>query len=245
MPVPEELYRDEPASSSRSLGTKPKMPRVPGLDDPVEEWLFVLGDPAFSVPGFLGGFITWLKVVGLFALLAWVLSWVSAAIRTREKSRTDYLDVAALVALLGCLGSVVLNVLQTTKRIQPLNVSGYSVSSTIALAFGAVILLWVERSLWTSIRRLGRVSDAVVLAGIHLAIVLGIVVAYFRYSAIMTMQNGGTPTPVPIGLAIFLGARLGATYMGLVVLARVVLLLIPELFAMRPRRLLAIARLSI
>jgi hypothetical protein len=230
---------------SLMLWAQAKLPGVPAWLFPIEEWLFVLGDPAYSVPGVLGGFITWLKVVGLFALLAWVFSWVAAAIRTRDRSRTDFLDVAALVALLGCLGSVVLNVLQSTKRIQPLNLGGYSVSSTIALAFGAVILLWVERSLWTSIRRLGKVSDGVVLAGIHLAIVLGVAVAYLRFSAIMTMQNGNVPTRLPIGLAIFLGARLGATYMGLVVLLRVTWLLIPELFAMRPRRLLAIARLCI
>ena len=34
----------------------------------------------------------------------------------------------------------------------------------LALACGAVLLVWVERSIWTSIRRLGRASDLVVLA---------------------------------------------------------------------------------
>ena len=50
--------------------------------------------------------------------------------------------------------------------VMPANVS--AARKRIALAFGAVILLWVERSLWTSIRRLGRFSDGLVLAGIHL-----------------------------------------------------------------------------
>ena len=50
---------------------------------------------------------------------------------------------------------------------------------------------------------------------------------------------------MPIGLAIASGVRLGATYMGFVVLAKVVWLLVPELLAMRPRRLFAIARLSV
>ncbi len=47
------------------------------------------------------------------------------------------------------------------------------------------------------------------------------------------------------GWSIASGVRLGATYMGFVVLAKVLWLLIPEILAMRPRRLFAIARLSI
>ena len=43
----------------------------------------------------------------------------------------------------------------------------------------------------------------------------------------------------------FYGVRIGATYMGYVVLARVAVLLLIELFAIRGRRLYSIARLSI
>jgi ABC-type transport system involved in multi-copper enzyme maturation permease subunit len=222
-----------------------QMPGVPDWFAPSLQWLYVWGDPGISVAGIRGGLITWLKVVGLFALLAWVFSWVAAALRTRDRARTDWLDVAALVALVGCLGSVVLNVLQSTGRIQSLNARGYSVSSTIALAFGLVILLWVERSLWTSIRRLGRASDAVVLAGIHLAIVAGIGVAYLLLGARTGVPGSGVAGSVPINLVLISGVRLGATYMGLVVLARVAWLLAPELLAIRPRRLVAIARHSV
>ncbi|WP_435009995.1 hypothetical protein P12x_001214 [Tundrisphaera lichenicola] len=224
-----------------------KLPGIPDWLVPIEEWLYVFGEPSVSIPGVLGGLITWLKVVGLFALLAWVFSWVASAVRTREKARTNVLDIAALVSLLGCLGAVVLNVLQSTKRIAPLNVGGISVSNTTALVFGLVILLWIERSLWTSIRRLGSKGDGMVLAGIHLAIGLGIVVAYLRLTAMVAMANatGESSVSFSIGRAIFEGVRLGATYMGLVVLARVSWLLLPELLAMRPRRLFAIARLAI
>ena len=44
-------------------------------------WLYVLGEPGLSIPGVLGGFITWVKVVSLFALLAWVMSWVVARVQ--------------------------------------------------------------------------------------------------------------------------------------------------------------------
>ncbi len=52
-----------------------------------------------------------------------------------------------------------------------------SIPTTLALLCGAVILVWTERALWTSIRRIGRGSDSMVLAGIHLAVVLGVGVA--------------------------------------------------------------------
>ncbi len=208
------------------------------------KWLLVWGDPAASDGRFFGGFITWLKVVGLFALIAWVLTWVASATRARDRARANRLDIAALVALVGCLGAVVLNVLQSSGRIKPLLIAGNSASTTLALACGAVILVWTERALWTSIGRLGRRSDAVVLAGIHLALALGVGVAY-AWLGIATTPDGKSLGPVSLGGAMSNGVRLGATYMGLVVLAKVAWLLLPELLAIRPRRLYAIARLSI
>ncbi len=220
------------------------MPGVSARWVPTLKWLFVYGDPGVSIPGVAGGLITWMKVVGLFALIAWVLSWVSAAFRTRDKARGDWLDIASLVALGGCLAAVVLNVLQTTKRIKPLYLAGLPISTVVALACGAVILIWTERSLWSSIRRIGRSSDAIVLLGIHLAVALGIGVAYTLIGA-QSSTDGRSLGPVNFGVAVSQGVRLGATYMGYVVLAKVLWLLIPEIFAMRPRRLYAIARLAV
>ena len=221
------------------------LPGVPAGWVPTLKWLFVFGEPGVSIPGVTGGLITWIKVVSLFALLAWLLSWVVAAYKSREKSRGDWLDIAALVATLGCLAAVVLNVLQTTGRIKSASISGYSVSTIIALACGAVILLWTERSLWTSIRRLGKTSDAIVGVGIHLAVALGIAVAYLVLGAQAATPGATVAGKVDLGQAISSGARLGATYMGFVVLAKVLWLLIPEILGMRPRRLYAIARLSV
>jgi hypothetical protein len=222
------------------------LPGVPSAWAPAIQWLFVLGEPGISIPGVAGGLITWVKVVSLFALLAWLVSWVVSAYKTRTKARADWLDIASLVALLGCVAAVVLNVLQNTGRLKASTIQGLSISTVVALACGVVILLWTERALWSSIRRLGQVSDALVAVGIHLAIALGIVVAYLyiggRSGAAQGLKVAGQ---VPLGVAAQFGARLGATYMGFVVLAKVLWMLVPEIFAMRFRRLFAIARLSV
>ena len=210
------------------------LPGVPAAWAPTVKWLFVLGEPGISIPGVAGGLITWIKVVGLFALLAWLLSWVIASYRTRIKVQADWLDIAAGVALLGCVGSVVLNVLQSTGRLKPATISGVSLSTLILLACGAVILLWTERSLWTSIRRLGKFSDALVALGIHLAVVLGIVIAYLILGAQAGVPGSNMAGYVAYGHAVVNGVRLGATYMGFVVLAKVLWMLIPEILALRP-----------
>ncbi len=225
----------------------PQVSSIPGLPAwlvPALKWLFVLGEPGVSTNDVFGGFITWLKVVGLFAFIGWLLSWVVAAFRTREKAKADALDIAAAAALLGSLLAVVLNVLQTTGQLKLLPFRGVTVPTIIALVCGAVILVWTERALWTSIRRIGRGSDAFVLAGIHLAILLGLVVAGV-ISASTSSTDGKTFGRLNIPATLSQGVRLGATYMGFVVLFKVLWLLIPEVFAMRGRRLYAIAKQSV
>jgi len=228
------------------LWAQVQLPGIPPRLVPTLMWLFVLGDPGVTdnYYPFLGGLITWVKVVGIFALLAWVFSWVTAALRTRTRARADLLDIAALVALGGCLLAVVLNVLQTTGRVRPLVVANIAIPQTLALVCGAVLLLWTERALWTSIRRIGRLSDALVLAGVHLAVLLGVLVAY-AFLGVRNSPDGNTLGPVQLSAALQQGARLGASYMGFVVLAKVLWLLIPEIFAMRSRRLYAIAKLAV
>ena len=220
---------------------------LPGLPQwlvPTVKWLFVLGEPGVSTDDTFGGFITWLKVVGLFALIGWLLSWVIAAVRTRERAKVDGLDWAAMVALGGCLLAVVLNVLLTTGQVRTLSVRGLSIPTTIASLCGAVILLWTERSLWTSIRRIGDRSDTTVLGGIHLAILLGLVVAAIL-SGSSASTDGQTFGAISVPVTLLQGIRLGATYMGFVVLGKVLWILLPEVFAMRFRRLFAIAKQSV
>ena len=65
---------------------------------------------------------------------------------------------------------------------------------------------------------------------------LGVWVVYLRLAAVSS-PDGKVPGVVNNYTVLFmLGARLGTTYMGLVVLMKVVWLLIPECLAMRPRR---------
>ena len=226
--------------------------RIPGVPDRwanVLEWVYVFGEPGITDTGngaVVGGLITWVKVVSLFALLAWVTSWVVSAYKTRNKAQADLLDIIALVALGGSLVSVVLNVLQTLGRLKPMSISGLSLSTVVALACSVVILIWIERALWTSFRRLGKSSDILVGIGIHLAIGLGFAVAYYYVGGVTSARMGSTTLiTLPPAILITVGARLGATYMGFVVLAKLLWLLAPELLAIRPRRLLSIARLSV
>ena len=220
------------------------MPGIPAWLVPTLKWLFVFGEPGVSTNDALGGFITWLKVVGLFALIAWLLSWVVAAFRTRDRAKADALDIAALVALGGSLFTVVLNVLQSTEQVRKLVVASISIPNTLALICGGVILVWTERALWTSIRRIGSGTDAMVLGGIHVAVALGVALA-----AVLTMSfsspDGTSFGRFNLSATLSQGVRLGATYMGFVVLAKVCWLLLPEVLAMRGRRLYAIAKQSV
>ncbi len=220
------------------------MPGVPLWLVPAVKWLFVFGEPGVSTDDTFGGFITWLKVVGLFALIGWLVSWVIAALRTRERAKINGLDISALVALVGGLLGVVLNVLQTTGQVRTLSIRGIGIPTAIGLVCGAVILAWTERSLWTSIRRIGSRSDLVVLGGIHVAIVLGVLIAVVLAGA-TSSTDGKSFGRISPEVALTQGVRLGATYMGFVVLAKILWLLMPEVFAMRPRRLYAIAKQSV
>ena len=224
-----------------------QMAPIPGFPtwlSALVHWLFLWGEPSFTANDYgpvFGSLITWFKVVGLFALIGWLLSWVVAAFRGRNQARADWLDIAAAVAIGGCLLSVVLDTLITSKQLPEMGIRGVTAPTILALACGATILAWTERALWSAIRRFGRGSDTAVYVGIHLAVVAGIVLA-----GIMSMAGNGQALGSPnIAYSLVQGVRLGATYMGFVVLAKVAVMLAPELFAMRPRRLYAIARQSI
>ena len=200
-------------------------------------WLFLYGEPGVSMPGRLGDLLTWFKVVGLFCLLGWVGSWAIAALKKRSAARTNALDVAALVALIGGLAAMLLRVLNATGRVGSLAIAGQPLSGVLGVVCALVLLLWVEAAIWSAIRRRGRSGDWFVLSGIHLALGLGVAVGFglYRSAAGSVAAVGGWQD------ALVLGARLGATYMGYVVLARVAALLIGEVASIRGRRLYAIA----
>lgn len=197
-------------------------------------WFYVWGEPAFSVPGYRGGLLTWTKVAGLFCLLGWTLTWIVAALKEPPEGRRGLgpIGVAALAGLVVGLVAALLGVLVATHRV---HLPGHlaALPTGLGLLGGGLVLAWAEAKLWSILRRRGTRADRAVLVGIHLALALGFVVSFAIRSA------GGNRASVLAGLIA--GGRLGATYMGLVVLARVLALLLPELVAVRGRRIYAIA----
>jgi hypothetical protein len=216
--------------------------RIPNWLRPTISWLFLFGEPAVSIPGLLGGLITWIKVISLFCLLGWVGSWLVTALKERRIARGSGTDIAALAAVVGGAGIMLIRVLETTGRLSVLRLGPISLVALLALACGGVVFLWVEAGLWGVIRRLGRGSDLAVLLGIHLALGLGLALGFVIQQASAGMVSERPPTWQD---AIIYGVRLGATYMGYVVLARVVWMVLREVVNIRGRRLFAIARLSV
>ncbi|HEY2157826.1 MAG TPA: hypothetical protein VGH33_19515 [Isosphaeraceae bacterium] len=205
---------------------------------PTIRWLGVWGDPSYTIDGPFGPVITFIKIVGLFSLLGWIAGWAMGARRDRNVPKAPWLDVVGLVSVLGLLLAVTLGVLQATKRIPSIDLGiGLSLPAIVGLPFAIGLLAWIERALWVTIGRLGKRGDQVVLALIHLALLLGFVVGvlsiWIGYGQVIWT------------MAIVYGVRLGATYMGLVVLARIVMLVAIEVAGLRPRRLYAIAKLSV
>jgi ABC-type transport system involved in multi-copper enzyme maturation permease subunit len=212
---------------------------------PLLTWLYVFGEPTVTFPGLTGAVITWLKVISLFCLAGWTLSWLSAAIKERTTGRGSWLDIAALVAVVGTIGTVLLRVLETSEKIPIYKIAGVYTVYLLAGLWMLIFFLWVETALWTAIRKMGRASDIVVLLGIHLALALGIAVGFASADAYNEAVAGTTRPQVGKIQAFIDGVRMAGTFMGYVVLLRVAWLVLVELVSIRFRRLYAIARLSI
>src|SRR3954451_4688753 len=95
--------------------------RIPDWLRPTISWLFLFGEPAVSIPGLLGGLITWIKVISLFCLLGWVVSWLVTALKERKVARGSWMDIAALAAVVGGAGTMLIRVLETTGRLSVLS----------------------------------------------------------------------------------------------------------------------------
>jgi hypothetical protein len=234
-------------SSFWALWAQIPLPGVSPQIRPLVIWLFLLGEPSLSIPGILGGLLSWLKIVSLLSLIGWMVSWLAAALKERVGAKANWLDIAALVALIASPGVALIRVLETTERLPVYKIGGVYLVTLFGLACGAVIFLWVEAALWRTIRRHRRSADLVVLFGIHLALVLGIFVEFLYLKGLAPLQAEmtGQPQSVTWQDSLVFGARLSATYMGYVVFLRVLWLVAVELFAVKPRRLYAIARLCV
>ncbi len=216
-------------------------------------WLYIFGEPMANTYGtslwqsIQSGLILWVKVLSLFCLFGWVLSWLTTALKERTGRRASWLDVAALGSIVGALGTLLMHQLEESHRIPVYKIAGtgiYVVSLLTAICV-LIMFVWVEAALWSTIKKVGRRSDLLVLVGLHLALVLGFAVAFEIRHAANLVAAGTTLTKMAWTDAVVIGARIGGTYMGYVVLFRVVLNVLGELFAVRFRRLYSIAHLSV
>ena len=221
---------------------------LPGVPQPFRAamaWATVLGEPLTSISGPLYGVILWVKIVSLFCLLGWVASWLSAAFRERTVARGTWLDLAALVALAGAAGTVLLSVLEANQKIPVYKIAGIYTVTLLGVLCAAILFAWVEAAVWSAVRRVGTKYDLMVLFGIHLAMVVGLVVGFAARNAMNTIYSGTVVQTLTVWDGLFFGVRMSATYMGYVVLLRAAAQVFREVLAVRWRRLYAIAGLSV
>jgi hypothetical protein len=207
-------------------------------------WLFLYGEPGFHPGGLLGGWLTWIKAISLLCLVSWVGSWLVTAIKERDLARGRWLDFAALGALLLIPITMLIRTLQAAGQLPPIEIGPLPLTTLLAYIVLVVLALWIEVGIWRTIRRFGRGPDLLVFFGIHLAMALGLAVGILIQQA--GFLPGTSPNQQPNWSdGLIYGVRLGATYMGYVILLRILVMFGRELFAVRARRLYSIAKLTI
>jgi hypothetical protein len=227
----------------------PAMPVPTGLSKEsmtVLAWAYIAGDPARTIEGLFGGFLTWAKAVSLLCLVAWVLSWVVNGVKERVIGKGGWVDYVFLAALIMTPLTVMLRVLETVEKLPVYKVGSIGLTALGALVCTLLYGTWIEVAVWRTIRRLGRGVDVAVLVGVHLALALGLVVGVIlqqlKFLDFLLLRPPGTFTWVE---GLIYGLRISVTYMGYVVALRILGLFFYELVAVRGRRLYSIALLSI
>jgi hypothetical protein len=243
------------APGAAAAGAAARGPALPAMDPKLVVrliWVYFLSDPLTGGRDFLAASLTWLKSIGLVCLIGWVLSWIYTGIKERIVGRGEWFDYAGLLALILTPGTVMVQVLQTMNRMAPRSIGPVPLVTALAMACVLLYAVWIEVALWRSIRRMGGRVDRLVLSVLHVALAAGLGVGLW-----MQQQGYLRPILIMIGLypfngpelgwgdAVFIGARMGLTYMGYVVLVRVAVQFFAEVYHARFRRLFAIARLSI
>jgi hypothetical protein len=212
------------------------------------KWLFLLSDPGVMSNDLAGGLLTWLKAISLICLVCWIGYWLVTGLKQGLVGRGRWFDYIGIAALLLTPVTVLVRVLESVKRLPIYSVAGLPVSTWLVLTFTILYVIWAEISIARTIRRLGSVFDTLVFIGIHAGLAIGMAVGFY------VQQNGFLPLVMTMvgpqvqfswREGLIYGARIGLTYMGYVVLARVAVLLFTETLAVRGRRLYSIARLSI
>lgn len=206
-------------------------------------WLQVFGEPQITLPGFQGALLGWVKVVGLYCLMGWVLAWIVKAYKEqRSIAKSRVIDVIGLIGLVGFAATVLWQILIGFQRAPNPRLLGFPIVGWLTGLAVFLVFVWIERAVWAAVVRLGGRLDFNTLCAMHVALAAGVVVAVFiRRVEIATQARaaGGW------GDAIQTGFRYGASFMGFVVLLRVLAVLLPEIWALRWRRLYSIAWLTI
>jgi hypothetical protein len=207
-------------------------------------WLYLAGDTTVAFPGLLGAVLTWAKIIGLVALVGWIGSWVVTAVKERYVGVGRWYDYLGLLALALIPLTVFVQVMQTEKWIQAVSMAGIPLPSLMGYVAVVSLATWAVVGVWKTIGPLGRPADKLVLVGLALGLALGMGVGVAMIRLGMFGRVPDMPE-VTWREGVVYGARLGVTYMGYVVLARVASLLFGELFSVRARRLYAIARVTL
>ena len=230
---------------------------------PAQGWALRFGHPGISVPLWWAPLLNWTKVMALVSLLAWVGSWMAASLRGRRPSRRTVggarpMDLALLLAVIVGIGSVFVRVAQSSGQLRDVQVGGISLAVIVGASCLAVGLLWLEVVLWSGIIRERRRGDLVVLLGVHLALAGGVALALSLPSrsipliavsmeiptAIGMVDTAGALTPLGTLFLIQVAVQVSMTFMGYVVLLRILSLVGLEMVRVRPRRLYAMGSFS-
>ncbi|HWE39268.1 MAG TPA: hypothetical protein VG406_22150 [Isosphaeraceae bacterium] len=211
----------------------------------LRNYLYGIGEPSITINaqlpwplGFVevGPALTWLKVVGLMALLGWAGAWMVTAIK--ERTVPKEMNIAGLVAIFGSIAAVLVLMGQAEQKAQTLPTALLRVVSVLAWAFRLAMIVWAEWALWSAVRGYGKAADRWTLVGVHLAFAFGVGAGYVVQPLMIEMaRQYKVQAPSPL----ISGVRMAGTFMGFVVLARVVGLLVGEVVAIRWRRIYSIA----
>ncbi|MGC8642558.1 MAG: hypothetical protein ACP5XB_22100 [Isosphaeraceae bacterium] len=210
-------------------------------------WLYVWGDPvALPENSPWAPWMLWIKAISLLSLVGWLGSWIVTAVRERYLIRNRWYDYAALIAIIFIPLTMLLRTLEAAKQVPTYNLASTSIPIATLMAFVIILVLglWAELGVWRTIRRFGQSHDILVLIGIHVGLLLGITLGVVMERAgILSALLRGLKTTWRDGISF--GMRSSLTYMGYAVLARMIVSLVREFYAIRGRRLYSIARLSI
>jgi hypothetical protein len=214
------------------------------------QWLLLWSDPAVTSNDLIGGLLTWLKAISLVCLVCWVASWLVMGVKQGLIGRGRWFDYLGLAGFLLTPVIVMVRVLESVKRLPVYLIASIPVSTLLMLAVVILFAIWAEVGIILAIKRLGSKLDGIVFVGIHLALAiglaLGLLIEQQGFLPFVSLLRGVVPNPKLNWLdGLFYGVQMGATFMGYVVVARVAVILLTELFAIRARRLYSIARLSI